>query len=922
MRLLDAIQGRLICWREGAEHLRHWKQPQCRHPSPIPQRWSDGARSGTFGYGTNSGKMGGTHVPHAERFVMVANTRGMALYESAGTATDRIDVKISHRIIQLFSEGLYSSPHKAMEELVSNSFDANAENVHVILSPDLRDPDATIVVIDDGEGMDEEDLKRHWIIGVSTRRSPGNPSKRKPIGKFGIGKLSTYVLASKLTHISRINDNYYAATMDYSKVIGTAEMLTEGVFDEETIHIPLRTLSEEDAQEAVLRWTSGSAEGYRALKLFGEGAAESWTVAIMSDLKDMGKRVQIGRLKWVLRTAMPQRSDFRLFLDGETIIPPELAEPLKKLVLGRDIEQLGKPCPEGFIIREDPNEPEDSAHRFGVYHDALLGRITGYIEIFEDELDRGKPKFERSSGFFVYVRGRQVNVDDPGFGIERNLLRHGTFSRLRMVVHIDSLDEPLRSSRETFQQGELYREAQNFLRGGFNLARNQLVEHDRAQTPAARISARVSSAPGSLTRRPLLSLARLVAENKATPFYLRFPTDLDEQAQAEFLAELEQESEEVGGLLRSTELGALDTRDGLGLLDVYTGALTINVSHPFIAAFQESFADSRRRLPLEMLVVSEILMEAHLYHIGLDERVIRDVIRRRDELLRQFVRSASRRTPGMIALSLLDARDNESGLEEEVRAAFEAMGFDDVVRISGKGNPDATAEAYLAADKDGVPRRYKVGIEAKSGKYVSAKELGVSGLARHMEDHDCDHHVVVGNRFATTTGELSASVREIRNHRTATGKTITLIHVDDLARLVRIVSTKRVGGLSRLRELFKRCITPRQCKRWIDSLEQEKAEDAHYREILETIWLLATEQPNEPVEYAAVTTELRHRDPPIKMSKVDLEECCRAMQVLARGVVFAWADCVEIERRPDLILEDIRAAVGEFPEEERNLIQI
>lgn len=93
------------------------------------------------------------------------NLSNRNLFEITGNTTDQINVEISNRIIQLFSEGLYSSPNKAVEELVSNSFDAGAKNVHVILSPDLRDPDATIVVIDDGEGMDADELKEHWIIG-------------------------------------------------------------------------------------------------------------------------------------------------------------------------------------------------------------------------------------------------------------------------------------------------------------------------------------------------------------------------------------------------------------------------------------------------------------------------------------------------------------------------------------------------------------------------------------------------------------------------------------------------------------------------------------------------------------------------------------------------------------------------------------
>ena len=843
-------------------------------------------------------------------------------FTTAGNKTDHIDVKISLRIIQLFSEGLYSSSNKAMEELISNSFDAGAENVHIILSPDLRDPDATIVVIDDGEGMNADGLKKHWIIGESTRRRSNGSSRRKPIGKFGIGKLSTYVLAKKLTHICKSGNTYFAATMDYSGLVGSASDISEGVFADQTIEIPLRTLTEEETRNAVERWIDREKDGYQALRLFGADASDSWTVALMSGLKNMGKEVKIGRLKWVLRTAMPQRSDFHLFLDGDPITPPKMDEPLAKLVIGKDVIKMSSPCPKGLIAREDLSKPEDSVHRHGVYHDELLGRISGYIEIYTDELDRGKEKFGHSNGFFVYVHGRLVNVDDNGFGIPRSKLRHGTFSRFRMVVHIDSLDEVLRSSRESFQQGELYTAVQNFLHSSFNLVRNKLVAHDRTQTPAARISASISSAPGSMTRRPLLSLARMVAENRATPFYLRFPSGLSDKAWVEFLKTLKQQSEAADGLLRSTELSALDSKEGLAIFDVQQGKLLINSSHPFVAAFQEYFADARKSLPLEMLAMSEILMEAHLYHMGLDESVIRDVISRRDELLRQFVRSSARRTAGMIALALTEARDNENRLEEEMRAALEAMGFSDVIRIGGSGKPDGTAEAPLAAAEDGTVQKYKVGLEAKSGGTVSAKRLGVSGMARHMKAYSCDHHLVIGNSFATSTGKDSASVQEIKAHKESTGKTITLMYIEDLARLIRITSAKRVGGLRRLRELLKDCVTPEESKRWVDELESETPENWPYREILDTIWERARKRPDTVIEYSAVQTALEYRNPPINISKEDLINCCRSMQVMARGDVFARENTVEIDRRPDLILEDIKAAVDEYPEEERRTIHI
>src|SRR5438552_5741901 len=90
---------------------------------------------------------------------------------AVGTATDTIDVRLSYKIVELFSEGLYASPNKAIEELVANSFDAGALRVLVLHSANMHDQDATIAVIDDGEGMGIEDLKQHWLIGVSNKRA-------------------------------------------------------------------------------------------------------------------------------------------------------------------------------------------------------------------------------------------------------------------------------------------------------------------------------------------------------------------------------------------------------------------------------------------------------------------------------------------------------------------------------------------------------------------------------------------------------------------------------------------------------------------------------------------------------------------------------------------------------------------------------
>lgn len=205
-------------------------------------------------------------------------------FASAGRKVATIPVRISYRIIELFSEGLYTSPTKAIEELVSNSFDAGAENVNVILSPDLTSPDAIIAVIDDGDSMDADGLRQHWLIGASNKRDLKTTARgRPPIGKFGIGKLATFVLARHLTHVCKRGGQYFAATMDYSAIPEGREGGVE--FEGDEVLLPLRKLTASEAKNCLPTILFGDKPGFKAIPLFGKGAPESWTIAILSKLK-------------------------------------------------------------------------------------------------------------------------------------------------------------------------------------------------------------------------------------------------------------------------------------------------------------------------------------------------------------------------------------------------------------------------------------------------------------------------------------------------------------------------------------------------------------------------------------------------------------------------------------------------------------
>ena len=171
----------------------------------------------------------------------------MPLPADSGTVLQRIPVRISYEIIRLFSEGLYQSPQKAIEELVSNSYDANATDVRVLTpSAGAAATMEPLWVIDNGTGMDIEGFVQLWRVADSNKVNwtpEKNGSSRPPIGQFGIGKLAAYVLAWRLTHVSRQGDQILGTSMNFKSLANKHQ------YDNvEPIEIELRELSDEDAR--------------------------------------------------------------------------------------------------------------------------------------------------------------------------------------------------------------------------------------------------------------------------------------------------------------------------------------------------------------------------------------------------------------------------------------------------------------------------------------------------------------------------------------------------------------------------------------------------------------------------------------------------------------------------------------------------
>jgi len=97
-----------------------------------------------------------------------------------------VKAKVGKNLSQILGDTLVKDWYAAISEFVCNSYDADAENVHIELDNRKR----TLSIRDDGSGMNEKGLEHFFRLGDSYKLDePISPlKKRNRIGKKGIAK--------------------------------------------------------------------------------------------------------------------------------------------------------------------------------------------------------------------------------------------------------------------------------------------------------------------------------------------------------------------------------------------------------------------------------------------------------------------------------------------------------------------------------------------------------------------------------------------------------------------------------------------------------------------------------------------------------------------------------------------------------------
>jgi hypothetical protein len=756
--------------------------------------------------------------------------------ETVGTSKSEISVEISTRFLEQFSEQLYSSPQKAFEELISNSWDAGANSVDIRIPDDLADENATITVLDNGVSMDEDGLRALWHIAFSPKRENRVQFGRQMVGKFGIGKLATYLLANRLTYICRSEDGVVRrVTMDYGEIDSLAEperlvsKLSLDLFEvtDEELEPALQSITHGTGTYSLLRdgfhiendsLDENDDFGAEASKLERD-ISDTWTLVILSGLKPAGRDLKPGILRRMLRAALPLSSEMVIRLNDEVLASTKLdVEVAKSWRIGPSLGITEIEIRERDGVDENGERVEKTSKIAVSSGDTPLpfvelpeiGRVTGTVTLYTDKISGGKSE-ERgtSNGFHVNVFGRIVNQSDPSFGEEN--LSHAAWSRFRMSVRADGLDKHLTTNREQFQEQRSLRIFRAFLRLVFNLARSS-YDSDEGVELADGGDALVKSL-GVLSLAPLRSA---VSETLKTEPPL--PGLFDDDGIEDREKMREQWYQNTGDNIRN----ALDTvkfenaSDGSFVkFRIADNSIVINKRHPFVAEHSRTKAEKELLRTVGMV---SLLSDIYALENGVEADKLRQVREFRDRLM-QFKAYQQRQSGTNIAQILLSVQSNSSEsleLETILADALRYIGWD-VRVVGGSGEPEGIAKAFSFSRQwsptEEEPERpiYSFTYDAKAAASGKAKtgNLSLDGVNEHRKRYKADYALVMAPGFqdgaaVTRAGQLG----------------ITLMKAADLGRLLELTVELGAIPLDQLETVFG-LHDPAKVSEWVTRLESE-----------------------------------------------------------------------------------------------------
>lgn len=320
---------------------------------------------------------------------------------------ERFTFEISLSVLNHLGRNLYRSFMTVLGEAISNSWDADANNVWIYVDRERN----SLVVKDDGVGMNAEDFRNKFLkIGYSKRREGSRSAKNRPyIGRKGIGKIALLSFAERISILTRRSpeNEYIGGVIDNS---GLDEAIQSDLTPDE---YPLGEVDE----SLFARYLEGHSHG---------------TIIYFENITE-GVRNSIVQIRKVIalyfRFSLIDDS-FRIYVNDQLITLDDLGDLASNTQFLWNINELDDPYVREKLV--PPTLKEQASI-------SIQGSIKGFIASVQKPRNLKIFTTDEKVGIDLFVNGRLR---------ERDLLRRIPTARiyenyLYGQIHFDELDDEI-----------------------------------------------------------------------------------------------------------------------------------------------------------------------------------------------------------------------------------------------------------------------------------------------------------------------------------------------------------------------------------------------------------------------------------------------------------------------------------------------
>ena len=326
----------------------------------------------------------------------------------------RFTFEISLSVLDDLGRKLYRSFATVLGEAISNSWDADADNVWIYVNKEEN----SFVIKDDGDGMDANDFQNKFLrIGYSKRRDMGAHSRKgRPfIGRKGIGKLALLSCAETVSVMSKtLGGNYVDGLIDNRQLDKAIRRdLTPSKY-------PLPRVNTGDFKKYVRSHKKG-------------------TIIYFANMKE-GIRNSVGFLRKVIalyfRFSLVDK-DFKIYLDDDPITVEDLKDLADRTEFLWTINSPDDPFAKESLMYDKRNKVKEQNLLEPPRELQVKEKVKGFIASVRKPTDLKVFGTDERIGVDLFVNGRLR---------EKDILRHIPTAKvpenyLYGQIHYDGLDD-------------------------------------------------------------------------------------------------------------------------------------------------------------------------------------------------------------------------------------------------------------------------------------------------------------------------------------------------------------------------------------------------------------------------------------------------------------------------------------------------